>query len=107
MQHSTDPNSPILSIAEMKANRIKSLKEDAGWAYFCVKRCYPKYTHSDGARSVAKAYENIRYLGAGVLAYKRCHPALFGWLERAQARLGAYGPTGDARKRDREAYEAD
>jgi len=40
------------------------------------------------------------------LAYKRFaleHKAgLLGWLERAQIRLGSYGPDGAARKRDRE-----
>jgi len=30
-----------------------------------------------------------------------------GWLERAQISNGAYGPNGAARRRDREAYEAD
>jgi len=45
------------------------------------------------------------------LAYKRFaleHKAgLLGWLERAQIRLGSYGPDGAARKRDREEFEGD
>ena len=43
----------------------------------------------------------------GALAYKRCRPLLYGWLERANTRLGSYGPDGAARKRDREEFEAD
>ena len=43
----------------------------------------------------------------GVLAYKRCRPLLYGWLERAQTRLGSYGPDGAARQRDREEFEGD
>ena len=42
-----------------------------------------------------------------VLAYKRCRPGLYGWLERANIRLGSYGPDGAARQRDREEFEAD
>ena len=42
-----------------------------------------------------------------VLAYKRCRPLLYGWLERAQIGLGSYGPDGAARKRDREEFEGD
>lgn len=41
------------------------------------------------------------------LAYSRCKPALFSWLERAQARLDVYGPDGVARQRDRDEFEAD
>ena len=41
------------------------------------------------------------------VAHKRCRPQLYGWLERAQLRLGAYGPVGAARKRDREEFERD
>ena len=41
------------------------------------------------------------------LAYKRCRPGLLLWLERAQTRLGSYGPDGAARQRDREAFEGD
>ncbi|EOD30145.1 hypothetical protein EMIHUDRAFT_203632 [Emiliania huxleyi CCMP1516] len=37
----------------------------------------------------------------GALAYKRCRPLLYGWLERAQIGLGSYGPDGAARKRGR------
>jgi len=44
---------------------------------------------------------------AFALAYKRCRPLLYGWLERAQTRLGSYGPDGAARKRDREEFEGD
>ena len=43
----------------------------------------------------------------GALAYKRCRPGLLGWLERAQIRLGAYGPDGAARQRDLEEFEGD
>ncbi|EOD18582.1 hypothetical protein EMIHUDRAFT_445111 [Emiliania huxleyi CCMP1516] len=43
----------------------------------------------------------------GSLAYKRCRPGLLGWLERAQIRLGAYGPDGAARQRDLEEFEGD
>jgi len=43
---------------------------------------------------------------AFALAYKRCRPLLYGWLERAQTRLGSYGPDGAARQRDRE-FEGD
>ena len=43
----------------------------------------------------------------GALAYKRCRPLLYGWLERAQTSLGSYGPDGAARKRDREEFEGD
>ena len=43
----------------------------------------------------------------GALAYKRCRPGLLGWLQRAQISLGAYGPDGAARKRDREEFEGD
>lgn len=53
------------------------------------------------------AEQRIRYLGRGVLAYKRCRPLLYGWLERAQLRLGAYGPNGVARKRDRDEFDRD
>jgi len=42
-----------------------------------------------------------------VLAYKRCRPGLVGWMERANIRLGSYGPDGAARKRDREQFECD
>mmetsp|Transcript_31766 Transcript_31766/g.93530 ORF Transcript_31766/g.93530 Transcript_31766/m.93530 type:complete len:145 (+) Transcript_31766:806-1240(+) len=41
------------------------------------------------------------------LAYKRCRPFFFGWLERAQTRLGSYGPDGAARTRDRDEFEID
>jgi hypothetical protein len=43
------------------------------------------------------------------LAIKRCRclPLLYAWLERAQTRLGSYGPDGAARKRDLEEFEAD
>ncbi|EOD19142.1 hypothetical protein EMIHUDRAFT_75525 [Emiliania huxleyi CCMP1516] len=41
------------------------------------------------------------------VALKRCRPQLYGWLERAQNRLGAYGPDGAARQRDREEFESD
>ena len=44
---------------------------------------------------------------AFALAYKRCRPLLYGWLERAQTRLGSYGPDGAARQRDREEFEGD
>jgi len=43
----------------------------------------------------------------GALAYKRCRPLLYGWLERAQTRLGSYGPDGAARQRDLEEFEGD
>ena len=33
--------------------------------------------------------------------------AYYGWLERAQTRLGSYGPDGAARQRDREEFEGD
>jgi len=41
------------------------------------------------------------------LAYKRCRSGLLLWLERANIRLGSYGPEGAARKRDREEFECD
>ena len=41
------------------------------------------------------------------MAHKRCKPALYAWLERAQIRMNAYGQDGVARKRDRAAFEAD
>ena len=45
------------------------------------------------------------------LAYKRFalehKVGLLGWLERANIRLGSYGPDGVARKRDREEFEGD
>jgi len=45
------------------------------------------------------------------LAYKRFaleHKAgLLGWLERANIRLGSYGPDGAARQRDRDEFEGD
>ena len=41
------------------------------------------------------------------LAYKLCRPGLVLWLERANIRLGSYGPDGAARKRDREEFEGD
>ena len=41
------------------------------------------------------------------LAHKRCRHLLYGWLERAQLRLGSYGANGAARKRDREEFEGD
>ena len=42
---------------------------------------------------------------SAALAYKRCRPGILLWLERAQTRLGSYGPDGAARQRDREAFE--
>ena len=42
-----------------------------------------------------------------ILAYKRCRPLLYGWLERANIRLGSYGPDGAARQHDLEEFEAD
>ena len=59
------------------------------------------------APAVMKARANMLFLGQGVLAYKRCRPALLTWLERTQLRLGAYAADGAACMRDREAYEAD
>ena len=41
------------------------------------------------------------------LAYKRCRPGLVLWLERANIRLGSYGPDGAARQRDLEEFEGD
>ena len=43
----------------------------------------------------------------GALAYERCRPLLYSWLERAQTRLGSYGPDGAARQRDLEEFEGD
>ena len=58
-------------------------------------------------RDLQRWYEAVD----GALAYKRFaleHKAgLLGWLERAQIRLGSYGPDGAARKRDREEFEGD
>ena len=54
-------------------------------------------------RALQRWYEVVD----GALAYKRCRPLLYGWLERAQIRLGSYGPDGAARKRDREEFEGD
>jgi len=52
-------------------------------------------------RAVERWYEAV----ALALAYKRSRPLLYAWLERAQMRLGAYGPDGAARKRDRKEFE--
>mmetsp|Transcript_36123 Transcript_36123/g.120927 ORF Transcript_36123/g.120927 Transcript_36123/m.120927 type:complete len:319 (-) Transcript_36123:251-1207(-) len=41
------------------------------------------------------------------VAYKRCRPLFYSWLERAQLRLNSYGEGGAARKRDREEFEGD
>ena len=54
-------------------------------------------------RDLQRWYEAVD----GALAYKRCRPLLYGWLERAQTRLGSYGPDGAARQRDREEFEGD
>ena len=54
-------------------------------------------------RDLQRWYEAVD----GALAYKRCRPLLYGWLERAQIRLGSYGPDGAARQRDREEFEGD
>ena len=54
-------------------------------------------------RAKMRWYEAVDFL----LAYKRCRPLLYGWLERAQTSLGSYGPDGAARKRDREEFEGD
>ena len=54
-----------------------------------------------------RARQNWHAAVDAALAYKRCRPQLYGWLERAQNRLGAYGPDGAARKRDREEFERD
>ena len=54
-----------------------------------------------------KTYENLRLFWNWGMAHKRCKPALYAWLERAQIRMGAYGEHGAARKRDRAAFEAD
>ncbi|EOD38725.1 hypothetical protein EMIHUDRAFT_251672 [Emiliania huxleyi CCMP1516] len=54
-------------------------------------------------RHIERWYEAADF----VLAYKRCRPLLYGWLERAQNKLGSYGPDGAARQRDREAFEGD
>jgi len=40
------------------------------------------------------------------VAYKRCRPLFYSWLERAQLRLNSYGEGGAARKRDRESSRA-
>jgi len=54
-----------------------------------------------------RARQNWHAAVDAALAYKRCRAQLYGWLERAQNRLGAYGPDGAARKRDREEFERD
>ena len=54
-----------------------------------------------------RARQNWHAAVDAALAYKRCRPQLYGWLERAQNRLGSYGPDGAARKRDREEFERD
>ena len=54
-----------------------------------------------------RAQQRILFLGKALLAYRRCRPLLYGWLERAQLRLGAYGPDGAARRRDQEEFEGD
>mmetsp|Transcript_43190 Transcript_43190/g.139221 ORF Transcript_43190/g.139221 Transcript_43190/m.139221 type:complete len:216 (-) Transcript_43190:74-721(-) len=54
-------------------------------------------------RDLQRWYEAVD----GALAYKRCRPLLYGWLERAQTRLGSYGPDGAARQRDLEEFEGD
>ena len=55
-----------------------------------------------------RTFDNLRYFWDWGMAHKRCKPALYAWLERAQIRMGAYNEeTGAARKRDRAAFEAD
>ena len=54
-------------------------------------------------RDLQRWYEAVD----GALAYKRCRPLLYSWLERAQTRLGSYGPDGAARQRDRDEFEGD
>ena len=54
-------------------------------------------------RDLQRWYEAVD----GALAYKRCRPLLYSWLERAQTRLGSYGPDGAARQRDLEEFEGD
>ena len=58
-------------------------------------------------RDLQRWYEAVD----GALAYKRCRPLLYSWLERAQTRqarlLLEYGPDGAARQRDREEFEGD
>ena len=58
-------------------------------------------------RDLQRWYEAVDGALPLPLAYKRCRPLLYGWLERAQARLGSYGPDGAARQRDREEFEGD
>ena len=54
-----------------------------------------------------RIYRNLRLFWDWGMAHKRCKPALYAWLERAQIKLDAYGKDGAARKRDRLAFEAD
>ena len=54
-------------------------------------------------RDLQRWYEAVD----GALAYNRCRPLLYGWLERANIRLGSYGPDGAARQHDLEEFEAD
>ena len=51
-----------------------------------------------------RARQLLLVLLHGVLAYKRFRPQFLLWLERAQHRLGAYGPGGVARQRDLQAF---
>ena len=55
-----------------------------------------------------RTLDHLGLFWAWGMAHKRCKPALYAWLERAQIRMGAYNEeTGAARKRDRAAFEAD
>ena len=54
-------------------------------------------------RDLQRWYEAVD----GALAYKRCRPLLYGWLEKAQIELGSYGPDGAARQHDRDEFEGD
>ena len=65
--------------------------------------CLPLPQLRDLQRDLQRWYEAVAF----VLAYKRCRPLLYSWLERAQTRLGSYGPDGAARQRDLEEFEGD
>ena len=96
---------------------LSCLPDDAKYA-----SCNQCQHLSHGARS-ARARANVQLLVDRVIACLRVRPALIAWRQRSQLGPGefghdglgsrrhgqtsAYGPDGHARKRDREAFEAD
>ena len=106
---------PSLTTVALPAGLL-SVGEDAFFRCSSLKRVIVTTTASIGIGAfpstttvlrLPPARMRLRHLWQGVLAHKRCRPGLLGWLERAQIRLGSYGPDGAARKRDREQFECD